>query len=140
MAVCCQCNGKKARCSCYSCTLAGRPCTFCRAQFCCNRSLPSSQPSPVAPLATQSSSQASKWSSSAPAAGAGPSPSPLPSLASVCSTRVFTLPHIPKGALGRDLLSRAEGHLLLSLRPCEMVPSHHTLQVYPPQSNCLKSS
>ena len=53
----------------------------------------------MAPLATQCSSQASTWSISVPATRAGPSsPSPFPSLASVCSTRVFTLPHIPKGA------------------------------------------
>ena len=45
------------------------------------------------------SSPPSTWSNSAPAAVAGQSSPPsLPPLASIFATRVFTLPHIPKGA------------------------------------------
>ena len=73
MAGCCQCNGRKARCSRCSCALARRPCTSCRAPCCSNRASSSSQqPSAGIPL----SSSPSTWSNSAPAAVVGQSSTP----------------------------------------------------------------
>ena len=97
--VCCRCNGRKAKCSRCVCASPGRLCTSCRAPCCSNRSTLPPQPSMVNPSRSSSSQTSATCSTSAPAIfSLPPGPPPLPSLASVCSTRVFTLSHVPKGA------------------------------------------
>ena len=131
-AVCCQCNGRKAKCSRCVCASAGCLCTSCRAPCYSNRSTLPPQSSTVN-QSPSSSSQASA-TCSVPAASSLPSGPPLPSLASVSSTRVFSLPHVPKGVrrLGWHLLAGVKNHLLFTIGLLQVVSPSHVTKVYPP--------